>query len=111
MTRFLSILCGVLAIACVVLVLMLRAKASEASLLEQRLAVKEALVEQAAVTARATIESIEAERAIRKAQALEIDLLHAQLDTLARTRPNFTGRPRPSDAAGIRASILRAVRQ
>ena len=111
MTRLLAILSGVLAIACLVLALMLRAKASETSLLEQRLAVKEALIEQAAATARATIESLEAERAIRKAQALEIDLLHAQIDTIAHTRPHFTGRPRPSDAAGLRASILRAVRQ
>ena len=111
MTRVLAILSGLLAIACVVLALMLRAKASEVSVLEQQIAVKEALVQQASTNARTAIASLQAERAIRMAQAREIDLLHAQLDTLSRTRPNFTGRPRPSDAAGLRASILRATRR
>ena len=111
MTRVLAILSGLLAIACVVLALLLQIKASEVSALEQRMAVKEALVEQAASNARSAIAALDTERAIRLAQAEEIDLLHAQLDTLSRTRPNFTGRPRPSDAAGLRASILRATRR
>lgn len=111
MTRILISLLAAFAIACVVLALMLRVRDAEISVLEQHLVVKEALVQQASTNARTAIASLQAERAIRMAQAREIDLLHAQLDTIARTRPNFTGRPRPSDAAGLRASILRATRQ
>lgn len=111
MTRILVGIIVGLAIACLGLGLMLRSKIAEVSLLEQRMAVKDALMEQAASNARSNIAYLDAERAIRKAQAVEIDLLHAQLDTIARTRPNFTGRPRPSDAAGLRASILRATRK
>lgn len=110
-TRLLLGLLAAAAIAIVVLALLLRAKASEVSVLEQNIAVKEALFQQASANARTAIASLQAARAIRMAQAREIDLLHAQLDTIARTRPNFTGRPRPSDAAGLRASILRATRQ
>lgn len=111
MIRILAILYGAIVILCLVLAFRLQSKTMKVAELEQRMAVKEALVQQASTNARTVIASLQAERAIRMAQAREIDLLHAQLDTIARTRPNFTGRPRPTDAAGLRASILRATRQ
>ncbi len=111
MTRVLVGIIVGLAIACLVLGLMLRSKSAQVALLEQRMAVKDALMEQAASNARSTLAYLDAERAIRKAQAREIDLLHAQLDTIARNRPNFSGRPRTSDPARLRDSILRATRQ
>ena len=111
MIRLLAILSGVLAVTCIVLAILLRLSAGEVERLNNDLLMREqatALINQRAEHAIAIADQ---ERERGRTLAKEIDLLHAQLDTLSRTRPNFTGRPRPSDAAGLRESILRATRR
>ena len=103
LTKALSILCGILALACVVLVLQNASKA-------QRIAD----LEHAAELSRVRIEAMAAEDRIKDALLLaghrNRTELHAEIDSLSKLIPHGKPRPRPTTVPAIRDSILKATR-
>lgn len=110
-TRILIGLLAAAAIAIVVLALLLRSASADARDCKTAAKVRQAVAEQAIADAYRAIAEADTLRRQHEATQREIKLLHDQLDAIQRKRPNFNARPRPTDAAGHRASILRAVRQ
>ena len=102
-TKALSIACGILAIACVVLILQNASKA-------QRIADLQHAAELSAVR----IESMETVQRIQDAllaqRATEREALQADIDSLSQLIPHGKKRIRPTTVPAIRDSILRAAR-
>lgn len=109
--QVLRYVCAVLAVAVVVLWFMLNGAANDRAALREQAAIDAALREQARATAVRTLEEAETLKRRREAAEKEADLLREQIEVIQRTRPRYNARPNPTDAAGHRASILRAVRQ
>lgn len=111
MTKLYQIACAVLLLAAVVLALLLRSASADAAECETAAKVREAVTEQARSEALRALAEADTLRRLHEATQREIKLLHDQLDAIQIKRPQFNARPRPTDAAGHRSSILRAVRQ
>lgn len=109
-TRVLISMLAAAAIAILVLSLMLQS--ANASLKECTMSavLKDAVAKQTAAVAERAVAAADTLALQQAVLQKEIKLLHDQLDAIQRNRPNFNARPRPTDAAGHRESILRAVR-
>lgn len=110
-SRILIGLLAAAAIAIVVLALLLRSASAGARECETAAKVREAVTDQARSEAIRALAEADTLRRQHEATQREIKLLHDQLDAIQIKRPQFSARPRPTDAAGHRSSILRAVRQ
>lgn len=111
MTTLYRIAVAVLFVAVVVLALLLRSASADARECETAAKVREAVTEQARSEALRALAEADTLRRQHEATQREIKLLHDQLDAIRTKRPNFNARPHPTDAAGHRESILRAVRR
>ena len=91
-----------------VLAFLLSRKAREAASLLTEIAVKEAVIRQASAEADGVIAALAVEAAYRRTLRAEIDSLQTLLDH-TKKRPIYETRPRPTDARGLRESIIGAT--
>ena len=110
MTRILIGLLAAFAIAVVVLALLLHRANGKVASLEQAIATRQALAEEALRSADALISVYEHERESRKALDEENVMLQSLIDSI-QTHKHAPPRPPSRTAAERRESILRAVRQ
>jgi hypothetical protein len=103
LTKSLAILCGILAVLCVVLILQNVSKAS-------RIADMQHAAELSAVRIESMAETERFKDALLREGHRNRATLQAEIDSLSQLIPHGKPRPRPTTVPAIRDSILRATR-